>query len=191
MDDPAGQLHEDFRRIRPPLEGELVRLRAIEEDDLPRLNELFNDADVLVHLDVVPFGQPLTGIREFWERTRARDDLVNFVIETLPGEPIGIVGLEGIDPSARVATLGIWIGQPHWEQGYGTDAMRTVCRFGFDHMNLQRVSLSVLDTNPRARAVYEKVGFKYEGTIRRARFRDGRYIDLHVLGLLAEELTGR
>ena len=131
MDDPAGQLHEDFRRIRPPLEGELVRLRAIEEDDLPRLNELFNDADVLVHLDVVPFGQPLTGIREFWERTRGRDDLVNFVIETLPGEPIGIVGLEGIDPSARVATLGIWIGQPHWEQGYGTDAMRTVCRLGF------------------------------------------------------------
>jgi len=101
------------------------------------------------------------------------------------------VGLEGIDPSARVATLGIWIGQPHWEQGYGTDAMRTVCRLGFDHMNLQRVSLSVLDTNPRARAVYEKIGFKYEGTIRRARFREGRYIDLHVLGLLAEELTGR
>ena len=182
-------LHEDFRRIRPALEGELVRLRAVDEEDLPRLNEMFNDPDVLQFLDVVPFGQPLAGIREWWSSSRGRDDLVNFVIETLPGEPIGVCGLEGIDASSRSCWLGIWIGAAHWERGFGTDAMRTVCRFAFRQMNLQRVSLYVFDTNPRGRAVYEKVGFKHEGTLRRGRFRYGRYVDLHVMGLLAEDLT--
>ena len=187
-EDASTPLHEDFRRVRPVLEGELVRLRALEEEDLPRLNEMFNDPEVLQHLDVVPFGQPLAGIREWWEASREARDQILFAIETLPGQPIGICGLEQIDRGARHAWLGIWIGQPHWEQGHGTDAMRTACRFAFDQMNLQRVSLYVFDTNPRARAVYEKVGFRHEGTLRRGRFRGGRYIDLHVLGLLAEEL---
>src|SRR5438105_3518491 len=138
MDD-AAPLHEDFRRIRPALEGALVRLRALEEDDLPRLNEMFNDVGVLENLDVVPFGQPLEEIREWWASTRSRRDLIVFAIETIPGEPIGICGLEQIDSGARTCWLGIWIGRFHWEQGYGTDAMRTVCRFAFDQMNLQRV----------------------------------------------------
>src|SRR5437667_6337348 len=142
-------LHDDFRRIRPALEGDLVRLRAIEEDDLPRFNAMFSDPEVLQYLDVVPFGQPLAGIHEWWESTRGRSDLINFAVETLAGEPIGVCGLEGIDPGARTTWLGIWIGQPYWEQGYGTDAMRTACRFAFQQMNLQRVSLYVFDTNPR------------------------------------------
>src|SRR5437588_377095 len=122
-EDASTPLHEDFRRVRPVLEGELVRLRAVEESDLPRLNEMFNDTDVLQHLDVVPFGQPLAGIREWWASTRGREEVVAFLIETLPGEPIGACTLEQIDASARTAWLGIWIGQPHWEQGFGTDAM--------------------------------------------------------------------
>jgi RimJ/RimL family protein N-acetyltransferase len=29
--------------------------------------------------------------------------------------------------------LGIWIGAPYWDRGYGTDAVRMLCRFGFLH----------------------------------------------------------
>src|SRR5437667_11945197 len=104
-DDASTPLHEDFRRVRPALEGELVRLRALEEGDLPRLNEMFNDPEVLQHLDVVPFGQPLAGIREWWEASRGPRDQMLFAIETLPGEPIGICGLEQIDRGARHAWL--------------------------------------------------------------------------------------
>jgi RimJ/RimL family protein N-acetyltransferase len=191
MADDTHPLHADAGRIRPPLAGDRVRLRAIEEDDLPRLNELILDPEVLNHLDLVQFGQPVAGIHAFWESTRGRDDVVVFAIEAPSGEPIGISALEQINWGARTAVLGIWIGQPYWGKGYGTDAVRTICRFGFDQMNLQRVSLHVYETNPRGRAVYEKVGFKLEGTMRRAQFRFGRYVDGHVMGLLKEDLTGR
>jgi RimJ/RimL family protein N-acetyltransferase len=181
-------LHEDFRRIEPALEGDRVRLRAREEEDLPRLNRMFDDPDVLAGL-TVPFPQPLEGIREWVAQTRGLEDQIHFVIETLAGESIGVCGLQFIDTRSRHAMLGIWVGKPYWDQGYGTDAMRVLCRFGFDHMNLQRITLHVYEPNERARHVYEQVGFKLEGTLRRSHFVGGRHVDEFVMGLLAEEFV--
>ena len=152
------------------------------------MNQLFNDAEVLNNIDVVPFGQPLAGIRQWWQSTRHSEDTLIFVIETLDGTLIGGCSLEQISGADRNAWVGIWIGEPFWEQGYGTDAMRVLCRFGFEHVNLHRISLMVFEFNERARHVYEKVGFKLEGTMREARFRHGRHVDVHVMGLLAGEL---
>ncbi|HEY5436625.1 MAG TPA: GNAT family protein [Candidatus Limnocylindrales bacterium] len=41
--------------------------------------------------------------------------------------------------------------------------------------------------NPGARRVYERVGFVLEGTLRRAVFREGRYLDVHRMAILADE----
>jgi RimJ/RimL family protein N-acetyltransferase len=173
----------------PALDGRLVRLRAREQADLSRLNEMFNDPDVLAGL-TFPFPQSMAGIREWAERTRADRTNATFVIETLQGrDTIGVCSLENIDPRARASVFGIWVGKPFWNEGYGTDATRTCCRFGFRYLNLQRIELTVYaETNPRAVRAYEKVGFKHEGTLRRAQFIGGRYRDVAVMGLLAEEL---
>jgi len=45
----------------------------------------------------------------------------------------------------------------------------------------------VYDFNPGARRVYEHVGFVLEGVLRRAMFREGRYIDVHRMSILEEE----
>jgi RimJ/RimL family protein N-acetyltransferase len=187
MDDERA-LPEEFRRIRPPLEGRLVRLRAPEVEDAARLNDLFNDPDVLAGL-MIAFPQPQAGFEEWVRASRNSDTEINFVIETLDGEPIGGCGLRFLNLRNRSANLGIWIGQPHWDQGYGTDAVRTLCRFAFHHLNLQRVDLHVYATNPRARRSYENVGFQLEGTLRRAQFVGGRHVDEHVMSLLAEEFS--
>src|SRR5437879_4850947 len=84
--------------------------------------------------------------------------------------------------------LGIWICEPLWNQGYGTDAVRTLCGFGFREMNLRRITLHVYDLNPRGVMVYEKVGFREEGRLRGDQFVDGRHVDAIVMGLLAREL---
>jgi RimJ/RimL family protein N-acetyltransferase len=185
----ADHLHEDFRRIRPPLEGSLVRLRAVEEADLEAIHAMFNDPDVLYFLDQVTFPQAAAGTRGWWEATRADEGANTFVIETLSGELVGACSLDTVHVPSRSAVLGIWIGRPHWNLGYGTDAVRTVCRFGFREMNLRRVELHVHESNPRGRRAYEKVGFKEEGRLRGAHFSDGLAIDTFVMGLLSDELT--
>src|SRR5438094_660176 len=184
----AGHQHDDFRRVQPPLEGSLVRLRPVEETDLPSLHDLFNDPDVLAYLASVTFPQPLADTRRWWEANRMDPANATFAIETLAGELAGALDLSDIQPRLRSATLGIWIARSLWGRGLGTDAVRTVCRFAFREMGLQRVHLHVHDDNLRGRRAYEKVGFKEEGRLRRAHFVGGRYIDVLVMGLLAEEL---
>src|SRR5262249_53559974 len=109
-------------------------------------------------------------------------------IETLAGHLIGGAGLHDISASSRTAMLGIWIAREHWDQGFGTDAVRTLCRFGFRELNLRRVTLHVYANNPRGIRAYQKVGFVEEGRLRGDHFVDGGYVDVVVMGLLAEEL---
>jgi RimJ/RimL family protein N-acetyltransferase len=173
---------------RSALEGRLVRLRAHEPADFSRLNTLINDLEVGEGLGLA-MPQPVEGFRAFVDTATKEPKSAIFVIERLEDrEPVGGCSFFEIETAARTAMLGIWLGKPYWDSGLGTDAVRTLCRFGFRHMNLQRIGLNVFETNPRARRAYEKVGFVVEGTLRRAEFVRGRHVDSFVMGLLAEEL---
>ena len=79
--------------------------------------------------------------------------------------------------------------RPWWRGGYGTDAVRTLCRFGFDHVNLHRITLYVNADNAQAISAYEKVGFMHEGRLREAAFVHGSRVDLLAMGLLPGDLT--
>jgi len=172
--------------VLSPFDGRLIRLRAIEEEDLAPLQEMFWNPDVTRHLTVV-WPEPLGGMRAWWEGRRSEENAFAFAIETLAGELIGGCDFD-VWVRSRTGTLGIWIGEPYWSQGYGTDAVRILCRFAFREANLQRMQLDVYETNPRGRRAYERVGFKEEGRMRRGMFTDGRYIDIIRMGLLAEDL---
>jgi RimJ/RimL family protein N-acetyltransferase len=172
------------------LEGTLVRLRAYEPSDAARLTELFNHPEVLDGLTAV-WPHPLHGTESWFAGASAADDKVSWVIERIDESgAIGVVTLAAIEGPQRTSILGIWVGEPYFDKGFGTDAVRTMARFAFRHMNLQRIELNVLADNPRAKRAYEKVGFKLEGTRRRGEFSHGAYIDAYLMGLLAEELVG-
>jgi RimJ/RimL family protein N-acetyltransferase len=98
---------------------------------------------------------------------------------------IGNTSFFPIDQKARSVEIGIMIGEKdYWNKGHGTEAMRTMYRYGFEELNLNRIWLRVYATNPRARKAYEKAGFVYEGTLRQAEFKHGRYIDVHIMSIL-------
>jgi len=176
--------------MESPYEGSLIRLRVREPEDEPLLFKWFNDPEVTEYLTV---RYPMSHKTEmsFIESTSAAGySNASFAIETIAeGRLIGGVGLEDASPENRSAVLGIAIGDKQcWNGGYGTDAMRTICRFGFETMNLHRIQLDVYEGNDRARHVYEKIGFKLEACKRQAHFLRGRYRDVYVMGLLEGEL---
>ncbi len=72
-----------------------------------------------------------------------------------------------------------------------TGAMITLCLFGFAEMHLHRIQLEVFTVNIRAVGVYEKIGFRLEGTRWEAFYRRGAYRDLQIMGLLEGELLDR
>jgi len=101
---------------------------------------------------------------------------------------LGLVGLDGILWNQGTAWVGIGIGErEYWGKGYGTDAMRTILHYGFDELNLHRVSLNVFEYNQRAIHSYEKAGFTIEGRMRQCLRREGQRWDLIFMGILRED----
>ena len=56
-----------------------------------------------------------------------------------------------------------------------------------NNLNLQRVELTVLDSNIRAQHLYEKCGFVKEGTLRKYAYKNGEFVDMHMYSILKNE----
>ena len=72
-------------------------------------------------------------------------------------------------------------------EGYGTEAMSLLIKYGFNNLNLNRIGLDVFSFNERAIGSYKKLGFQEEGRIREDLFYDGEYHDAILMGLLKRE----
>ena len=170
--------------------GKDVRLRAIEREDIDRFVRWFNDPEVRRYLLMY---EPMSRAKEerwFEERLSRKDDII-LAIEVREWDRwvhIGNVGLHRIDWKNRVATLGIVIGEKeYWGKGYGTEAVRTMLRYAFHELGLNRVELETYSFNPRAQRCYQKAGFVREGVRRQALYRDGEFHDVITMGILRSE----
>jgi len=79
-----------------------------------------------------------------------------------------------IEGDARTGTLGYWLGEPFWGQGYATEAAKAVIGFAFDILKLNQVNASALPDNDRSMRVLEKAGMthigrQFEDTVERGR----------------------
>jgi RimJ/RimL family protein N-acetyltransferase len=175
-----------------PFEGELIRLSAVQRDDIPAYVQWFRDYEVQRFLSPGIL-VPMTEEAEiaWYERvaTSDRSDVFVFGIRTLAEDKlIGNCGLHDISMKNSCGTFGIFIGnKAYWSKGYGTDATRALLRFAFYELNLNRVQLEVYGYNTRAARAYEKAGFQHEGTRRKALFREGCYHDILCMGVLRDE----
>ena len=105
------------------------------------------------------------------------------------GAPIGDIGLLGIHRAGR-AEVSIVIGErPYWSRGYGADALRTLCRFGFGELGLRRITLIADADNARGIACYLRCGFQHEGVLRAHRLRYKKPLDMVAMAVLREEFA--
>ncbi len=99
----------------------------------------------------------------------------------------GCVYLRNIDQKNKTAELGIFL-KPGISRGkgLGTFAINKILQYSFEELGLEKVYLEVLDFNLNAIALYEKLNFKIEGKLRQHIVKDGKRIDLILMGLLKE-----
>ena len=171
-------------------DGALVRLRAMEPEDAEAQHRWFNDLEVVRYLmPRYPIGLP--GRREWIaERAPISQAAARFSVERLDtGQLIGFAALRDVAPENLDAELDLVVGERSaWGHGFGADTTRTLCRFGFDEMNLHRIHLYVFVDNAPAVHIYQQLGFVSEGTVRESFYRRGRYHDAYLMGLLRAEL---
>ena len=172
---------------RDLLTGESVRLRSLDERDLPHLERWWVDPEWQVLQQQAVRPRPDGPAQELFRRWSANGSAadVGFSIDSREsGEFVGHVRLEGGALPARAATLGIVLGPAHVGHGYGTDALRVITRYGFRALGLHRIGIELLAFNTRARRAAEKAGFSVEGTRRESVFVDGGWADELLLSVL-------
>lgn len=87
---------------------------------------------------------------------------------------------------AHVGILGIGLLPPYRDRGLGRRLMSATLEAG-RASGFERIELRVHARNERGRKLYEKLGFRLEGTARKAFKADGAYDDVHLMGLIFEE----
>lgn len=66
--------------------------------------------------------------------------------------------------------------------------IKSILRYAFDKLRLRRITAMISDDAFLAVALAKRLGFKHEGTLRQAMRREGRFVDVHIYGILKEEL---
>jgi RimJ/RimL family protein N-acetyltransferase len=174
----------------PSIRGEQVYLRPAERTDIEAFVRWFSDAETTRYLALrAPFSKAME--EQWFDGMLARQgkEAYHFVICLLAdGRAIGTAGFHHVNYEDGHASFGISIGErAEWSKGYGTDALRAICDFGFGQLRLERIELDVYEPNKRAQRSYEKAGFVTEGTLRHAHFSDGRHQDVLRMSLLRGE----
>ena len=104
--------------------------------------------------------------------------------------PVGVVHLKGSPTHGaqhRHTELGIDILEEHQGKGYGSEAIEWAVDWAFDVAGLHRVGIRSFEWNYGARRLYERLGFKHEGTSREDLFHNGRFWDDYQYGMLDRE----
>jgi RimJ/RimL family protein N-acetyltransferase len=175
------------------LDGQHVRLRAIEREDLPRLHELLDDDLELMtrRSDEPPRPLTLAGLEQRFDETlEERDPTSMWFAAEVDDDLIGECGLQSIDHYRRSCQIGIALGREYWGKGLGQDAVRTLVDFAFRDLGMHRVGLEVLADDERAVGAYRKVGFVEEGRLRDHSWFEGGFHDALVMGILREDWGG-
>ena len=169
------------------LEGKKVRLRPMEEHDLPSFVEWLADREVTRWLAEMSDPPTLEEEHEWYDRRRSDPDSLMWAIETVDGRLVGSTELR-LEPARRKAEFGIVIGdRSQWSRGLGTEALRLVLAYAFGELELNRVELTTAEDNERAIRSYKKVGFVREGLKRQDRMVEGKFGNTLVMSILREE----
>lgn len=175
------------------LQGDLIRLRPVREEDLGSLAAWWNDPRWMVlQQDKVLPGRSAEAEDLFrsWS-ARAGAGGFGYTVVDEDDEVVGHVAVWGVQAPTLIGTLGVIIGPKHVDQGYGTDAVRVGLRLAFAELGAHKIELQTWSFNERALRVYSRLGFVEEGRRRAAVFHRCEFHDQVLMGMLRDEYQQR
>jgi len=147
----------------PPLETARLLLRALEAEDLPQIQALFPQWEVVKYLNAkVPWPYPANGAEFFFReialpaRARGEEWLWTIRLKTAPETIIGAISLaKGTDENR-----GFWL-DPRWHgHGYMTEACDAVTDFWFEVLEFPLLRAPKAIANVASRRISEKQGMR-------------------------------
>ena len=173
------------------LKGENVYLDTIEPNDLetlrkwrnlPHYRKFFRE-DQEINSDMQ---------RKWYESKVVNDNntLMFAIRDNTTDELLGCCGLCYINWIHRNADLSLYIGKDEVyidDEGIAEESLDLLWNYGFGELGLVKIWTELYEFDEKKLSLYQKMGMKIEGTLRKQYFYDGRWYDSKMLSLLNEE----
>jgi len=103
-------------------------------------------------------------------------------------ELIGAIGINLQDDVNRFsAEIGYWLGEPFWGKGIVTNAVKIFTNYTFENFDLNRIFANVFEGNIASERVLMKVGYKKEAILKKAVYKEGKFLDQYIYAILKNE----
>jgi ribosomal-protein-alanine N-acetyltransferase len=128
-------------------------------------------------------------LHDWWKQNASRNpsdfhlSLSLAIIEQESNRYIGGIGLRPVDADPAILDLGYALSGEFHGKGYATEAVGALVDEAFDKRGAERVFGKVFVGNDASRRVMEKLGFTYEGTLRRSVSKRGVWMDEWVIAI--------
>lgn len=179
-----------MKDTQPTLHTERLRLRPFEATDAQAVQRLAGDHAIYATTANIPHPYE-DGVAEAWigslaGRFQEGKEATFAAVRKEDGQLVGAIGLV-LAPNSRSGELGYWIGRPHWNQGFATEAAQRLLAYAFEDLALHRVHAHHFRRNPASGRVMQKCGMVREGLLREHFQKDGHHEDIVLYGILQRE----
>lgn len=162
---------------------EVLKLRALERDDLRFIHNLNNNKNVMTYWFEEPY-ESFDELEELYNKHIHDNAERRFVVENSTQQLIGLFELIEINYIHRSAEFQIIVAPDYQGQGFATEILNKALDYSFTILNLHKVYLLVAIENEVAVHIYEKAGFIEEGHLVEEFFINGRYQDVKRMYML-------
>lgn len=175
------------------LESERILLRKIKAEDYKQMYENWACKEECSRFFPWPAQTDIEAYKKrilMWVDNYKNDLYFNWVIELKETKGvIGIINLHNVDEQCRSAETSYILAPDYWGNGIMTEALMCVLRYAFETLELNRVCADVFEGNVASEKVLKKCGFCREGVAREKYFKNGRYFDTILYGILRREVS--
>ncbi|OAV43798.1 GNAT family N-acetyltransferase [Lewinella sp. 4G2] len=174
----------------PILQTERLRLSKPAVKDVPAIIALANNENVSRTTANMPF--PYGEEHAVFWLNMANEGFANktayiFAIRNGTTEEfLGGIGLH-VHAADEKAVIGYWVGEPHWNKGYVTEALGAIICFAFEELGMNKLEAVHLLENPASGKVMIKNGMVQEGVSIADSKRFGKFRDIARYRLLRSE----
>ncbi len=176
---------------RPTIETERLILRPFQLSDGKEVQRLSGAKEIVSTTLNIPYpyedGKAEEWISKHQEKFDTGKEVQFAITMKSDGKLISAISLMGISERHSHAEIGFWIGRPYWDKGFCTEAGRSVVRYGFETLGLNRIHANHFPRNPRSGRVLQKLGMKHEGCRRQHVKKWDAFEDVELYGILRSD----
>jgi [ribosomal protein S5]-alanine N-acetyltransferase len=165
-------------------------LRELHDEDLDSFIDIFSRDEVTRYYgrDVVTSSEEANDLLQKMKSGFLEKRGIRWGIEARDTKQlIGTIGYHLWSPLHKRAEVGYELHPDYWNKGYATEAIKTALSYGFQEMDLNRISAIVYFENQASNRLLEKIGFQKEGIKREYMLQGNQFHDTYFYSLLKSD----